>query len=70
MWIYTTQSVVVVVVIIIVVVLALALRVSGRAALRAPASAANVKNLFCFVTPVFVCSAWLHGGQPGCLSIM
>jgi hypothetical protein len=22
------------------------------------------------VTQVFVCSVWLHGGQPGCLSVM
>jgi hypothetical protein len=45
--------------------------VSGRAVLCAPASAACYKRQEpYFVTPVFVCSSWPHGGQSGCLSIM
>jgi hypothetical protein len=58
----------IIIIIIIIIIIAGALGVSERAALRA--SAANVMKLFCFVSPVFVCSVWLHGGQPGCLSIM
>jgi hypothetical protein len=59
------------VILLFCLIIARALGVSGRVALllllRLPA--ANTKNLY-LVTQVFVCSVWLHGDQPGCLSVM
>jgi hypothetical protein len=61
----------IIIIIIIIIIIARALGVSGRVALLLLLwlPTVNIKNLY-LVTPVFVCSVWLHGGQLGCLSIM